>query len=85
MKKIAKYTELNKLKGLMREKNISYRKMAELLGIGANTFSDKVNGFTLFDAVEIATAAEILEVALDDVKKYFFPSVLRNSTKKRSA
>lgn len=85
MKKKAKYTPLNSLKGLLKEKGFTYRKMAEILGTAANTFSDKLNGFGLFDALEIDKMADVLEVNPLDIRKYFFPVVLRNATRKRSA
>lgn len=82
MKKVAKYTPLNALKGLLKEKGYTYRKMAGIIGTAANTFSDKLNGFGLFDALEIDKMADVLGVDPKDIKKYFFPTKLRNATKK---
>lgn len=85
MRKVARYTPLNRLKGLLKEKGFTYRKMAEILNMSSNTFSDKLNGFALFDAIEISKMADILNVEPEDIKKYFFPTLLRISTKKKPA
>ncbi|MDA8227173.1 MAG: hypothetical protein M0T74_05610 [Desulfitobacterium hafniense] len=45
MAKRRKYSELNSLKGRIREKNTSYRKLSEGIGMAVNTLSDKINGF----------------------------------------
>lgn len=72
-KKINKYPELIALKGRMREKKITYRKLASDLGIALNTFSDKINGFYPFTAAEMEIIAEYLEIWPMDIARFFLP------------
>jgi len=78
-KKIRKHPELSALKGRIREEKTSYRKLAEHISMGTNTLSDKINGFYAFSGPEIELITEFLNIAPNDVVKYFFPTMLRNS------
>lgn len=80
-KKCRKYPELTALKGRIREKKTSYRKLSESIGMASNTISDKINGFYAFDAPEMAKIATCLEIAPEHLADYFFPYMLSNSTK----
>ena len=81
-KKRAKtYKELPALKGLIREKGESYRKCAKEIGIAVPTFSNKINGFACFDAMEIDGLCDFLEIHEKEVGKYFFPHRCSNYTK----
>lgn len=75
--KIAKYPDLRELKGLLRKKDFSYSKIAKLLGIGANAFNDKINGFNAFKTPEIQEMVKILEIDPANVPLYFFPDLLK--------
>lgn len=67
-----KYKELFKLKGLMREKKISYKKLAKLIGINITTFSDKINGYSAFTLIEVNKIVNILEIEIEKIPEYFF-------------
>ncbi len=73
MKKKRKYPELNALKGRIREKRTSYRKLAEELSVGINTLSDKINGFYAFSGPEMEKLAELLDIEPIEVAKFFLP------------
>jgi len=68
-----KHPELAALKGRIREKKMSYRKLALELGIGLNTLSDKVNGFYPFNVIEMEKIATILEIEPRDIASFFMP------------
>lgn len=67
-----KYKELIKLKGLMREKKISYNKLAKLIGINITTFSDKINGYSVFSLLEVDKIIKTLEIEIEKISEYFF-------------
>ena len=75
-----KYIELTALKGLIREKKSSYAKLSEVLIIATNTFCHKINGYQMFDAVEIDTIADQLGIGADKINYYFFPHMLSGAT-----
>lgn len=77
-KKVRRYEELNALKGRIREQKASYRKIADNLGMGTATFSDKINGFYVFDASEIEKICDELDITAEQVSKFFFPRMFRN-------
>lgn len=81
-KKRAKvFKELPALKGLIREKGTSYRKIANSIGIATATFSNKINGYACFDALEIDGICDELDIHENDAWKYFFPHRCSNYTK----
>ena len=67
-----KYKELTKLKGLLREKKITYEKLAKEIGMSLSAFSNKINGITIFDLVDVANIAEIVGIKKEDIYLYFF-------------
>ena len=73
-KKRKKYPELNALKGLIREKGASYRRIADEIGMGTNTLSNKINGFYPMTAAEMEQIATILDINPGDVARFFMPS-----------
>ena len=62
----------NKLKGKMREKNISQGEMAVFLNISVQTFNAKINNRTQFTLEEAIKMTSILK--LDDPIDIFFTS-----------
>lgn len=78
LKKKKRYPELTALKGIMLEKKITYAKMAQMLGVGITTLSDKINGFYSFDIEEVNKILNILDIGPNEIAKYFFPKMLRN-------
>jgi len=75
-----KYIELSALKGLIREKKSSYVKLSEVLGIATNTFCHKINGYQLFDCLEVDILADQLDIEADKINYYFFPHMLSGAT-----
>lgn len=67
-----KFKELSKLKGLLREKNITYKKIASLIGINYTTFSDKINGYSDFTLNEVNNIIQQLQIGKDEIYDYFF-------------
>lgn len=59
---------LNKLKGLRAEKELTQKDMAEKLGISSNSYLLKENGKREFSASEVHKMAEIFKVE----ESYFF-------------
>lgn len=82
-KKKRKHPELNALKGKIREMGKSYRVLAEEIGIGLNTLSDKINGYQSFSADEMEQIAIALEINPRDIAHYFLPAYCK--TQHRSA
>ena len=72
MMKKRKFKELSKLKGLLREKNITYKKIASLIGINYTTFSDKINGYSDFTLNEANNIIQQLQIGKDEIYNYFF-------------
>ena len=50
---MGKYAELMKLKGRITETGETYRSLSKKTGIPLNTLSNKINGHSLFDIVEV--------------------------------
>lgn len=73
-KKRKKYPELNALKGLIREKGASYRRIADEIGMGTNTLSNKINGYFAFTGDEMQQIATILGIDPKDITYFFLPS-----------
>lgn len=73
-KKKRRYAELNALKGRIREKGTSYRKLAEELRISTTALSDKINGFQAFTITEAEKIANLLDIEPCNVVKFFMPS-----------
>lgn len=73
-RKKRKYPELTALKGRIREKGTSYRKLAANLGIAVNTLSDKINGFYSISGPEMENISVILDINPEDVAKFFMPT-----------
>ena len=72
MMKKRKFKELSKLKGLLREKNITYKKIASLIGINYTTFSDKINGYSVFTLNETNNIIQQLQIGKNEIYDYFF-------------
>lgn len=68
-----KYPELRALKGRIREKGTSYRKIASKLGMAVNTFSCKINGFYPINGDEMEKIATILDIPPAEIASFFMP------------
>lgn len=70
-----KYPELNVLKGKIREKGETYRSMSEKTGIPLNTFSNKLNGYSLFDITEVISICSVLDIPPEQIPYFFTKNV----------
>lgn len=73
-KKRRRYPTLSALKGRIRELDTSYRELAEEIGMSYNTLSDKLNGFSAITIPEMERMAEELNIAPQDIPRFFMPS-----------
>lgn len=63
---------LDKLKGKLKEKRLSYNKVAEILGVSTTTVNSKMNGETRFYLEEIRTLSDYLGLTDEEKVKIFF-------------
>lgn len=63
---------LDKLKGKLKEKRLSYNKVAEILGVSTTTVSSKMNGETRFYLEEIRVLSDYLGLTDEEKIKIFF-------------
>ena len=68
---MSKYPELNKLRGCIREKGETYRSLSRKTGIPLNTLSNKINGHSLFDIVEVSKVCNALDIAPENIPVFF--------------
>lgn len=67
-----------KLKGLLREKELTYKECAEALKMSVTTFNSKINNKTQFDIVEINCLVNFLKLDLNKAIEIFFDNNLHN-------
>lgn len=67
-----KYRELVELKGLMKEKKLTYQEMSEYLGLALSAFCYKINGKSVFNVIEVDKICSKLEISKNDIARYFF-------------
>lgn len=63
-----------KLKARMKEKGITQKQIADVLGVAPPTVSQKLNGIRPMDLNEAKTIADELEIDSADFGIYFFAS-----------
>lgn len=68
----------DKLKGRMKEMRYNQEQMAKELGISAASLNKKLNSVNAWHWNEIKTVIEVLDIPIDHLCEYFFPSMLRN-------
>lgn len=62
----------NKIKGRMREKEITQAQAAAYLGIAQPTFNQKVNNIRVMDLNEAEKLCELLDIESGEFGRYFF-------------
>lgn len=67
-----KYRELVELKGLLREKKINYVTLARYLKLSLSALSNKINGKSVFNLVEVVKIAKLVDIERKDIPLYFF-------------
>lgn len=72
MKKKQKYRELVELKGLLREKKINYETLAQKMKMSLSALSNKINGKSIFNIIEIVNMSKIVGIQKEDIPLYFF-------------
>lgn len=71
-KKMNKYRELVELKGLLREKKINYVTLARYLKLSLSALSNKINGKSVFNLIEVINIAKLVGIERKDIPLYFF-------------
>ena len=66
-----KYGEMKNLKKFFKRKNISYRELADILGIGLDTVNNKLNGYTPMTVSEMNTIIYELDMKTSEVFECF--------------
>ena len=75
-----KYGERSKLKGLMREKGITYRSLSEIISVPLNSLNNKLQGHTLFDIIEVSKVCAALDIDSSEIPIFFCPDVTKCNT-----
>lgn len=63
---------LDKLKGKLKEKRLSYKDVAGILGVSTTTVNSKMNGETRFYLEEIRLLSDCLGLSDEEKVKIFF-------------
>jgi succinate dehydrogenase flavin-adding protein (antitoxin of CptAB toxin-antitoxin module) len=66
-----KVNENTELKKLLRKKRYSYRVASKEIDISIANLNDKLNGYALFNPIEIKKLIELLDINHNDIYKYF--------------
>lgn len=67
-----KYRELVELKGLLREKKINYETLAKFLKMSLSALSNKINGKSIFNILEVIKICNFVGIKKEDIPIYFF-------------
>lgn len=67
-----KYRELVELKGLLRQKKINYETLAKHLKMSLSALSNKINGNSVFNILEVNKIATFVGIEKTDIPIYFF-------------
>lgn len=67
-----KYRELVELKGLLRQKKINYETLAKYLKMSLSALSNKINGKSIFNILEVEKICSFIGIEREDIQIYFF-------------
>lgn len=67
--------DYSKLKGRIKETNVTQRELAENIGIGRVSLNQKLNNKQEFSQTEISKICDVLEIDELDIGEYFFEFV----------
>lgn len=67
-----KYRELVELKGILREKKITYEALSRFLKMSLSAFSNKINGKSVFNLLEANKIGQQVGIKREDMGTYFF-------------
>ena len=71
---------MNKLKGIMRENNVTQQELADKLGISVQSFNSKINGRTAFTIPEAIGIIGFLNIG--NPEEIFFNDEIPNTQRK---
>lgn len=71
--------DYSNLKNMMKEKSISQKQLASLIGISEGQLCKKLNGEYVFKQTEIIKICETLNIDAIDISKYFFTEKVEKS------
>lgn len=67
-----KYRELVELKGLLRQKKITYETLAKYLKMSLSALSNKINGKSVFNILEVERISSFVGIERELIPVYFF-------------
>lgn len=67
--------DYSKLKGRIKETNVTQEELAKTIGIGRVSLNQKLNNKQEFSQIEISKICDILEINELDIGEYFFKNV----------
>lgn len=70
-----KVNENTELKKLLRKKRYSYKVASKEIGISIANLNDKLNGYALFNPIEIKKLIGLLDINHNDIYKYFLEAI----------
>lgn len=65
-------TDMNKLKGKLREKGLTYEDGASVIGVSKPTFNSRISGKSGFGVVEAKKLSDELELTNEEAFSIFF-------------
>ncbi len=73
----------DKLRGKIVEKFKTQGAFAEAMGLSERTISLKLNNKIFFTQLEIKTAAELLDIKISEIEKFFFTDKVQELEQKK--
>lgn len=70
--KMNKYRELVELKGILREKKVTYDTLSKYLKMSLSALSNKINGKSIFTLTEVIKICELVGIPKENIYVYFF-------------
>lgn len=67
-----KYRELVELKGILREKKVTYDTLSKYLKMSLSALSNKINGKSIFTLTEVIKICELVGIPKENIYVYFF-------------
>lgn len=67
-----KFSEKTEIKKFLKRRCISYRKLAQLMGVAVDSINAKLNGYTDFTLEEIADFSLFFDLSESDINRLFF-------------
>ena len=71
--------DYSKLKGKIREKDLTMRQFSKGIGVSMTTLYTRLNNSTYFSTSEIENAMNLLDLSFDDVNDIFFTHQIRQT------